>query len=208
VTHHGANAGGNAALEGRYPAMKLPRLAELSAASRTVFVQALDGVYEHSPWVAEQAWNARPFATLEHLSAALTAAVAAADRSAQLELIRAHPALAGRAAVRGELTELSRHEQQGVGLDRCSPEEFAHLTSLNEEYKAKFGFPFIIAVAGHTRAGIIEALERRLHNSADEEFRENLRQIERIAAIRLRDRILGGGTDQAAAGMQETTAKK
>lgn len=167
-------------------------LPELSAASRAAFVQALDGIYEHSPWVAEQAWNARPFATLEDLSAALTAAVTAADRSAQLALIRAHPELAGRVAVRGELTELSQQEQQGVGLDRCSPEEFAQLTSLNEEYKAKFGFPFIIAVAGHTRAGIIDALERRLHNTADKEFEEDLRQIERIAAIRLRDRILGG----------------
>ncbi len=183
-------------------------LAELSAASRAAFVHALDGVYEHSPWVAEQAWNARPFATLEDLRVALTAAVAGADRSAQFALIRAHPELTGRAAVRGELTELSQQEQQGVGLDRCSPEEFARLTRLNQEYKAKFGFPFIIAVAGHTRATIIEALERRLHNIADNEFGESLRQIERIAAIRLRDRILGGDRNQAAAGMQEATAKK
>jgi 2-oxo-4-hydroxy-4-carboxy-5-ureidoimidazoline decarboxylase len=183
-------------------------LAELSAASRAPFVQALEGVYEHSPWVAEQAWNARPFARLEDLRVALTAAVAGAGRSAQLALIRAHPELAGRVAVRGELTELSQQEQQGVGLDRCSPEEFARLTILNEEYKAKFGFPFIIAVAGHTRASIIEALERRLHNTADNEFGESLCQIERIAAIRLRDRILGGDKDQAAAGMQEATARK
>jgi 2-oxo-4-hydroxy-4-carboxy-5-ureidoimidazoline decarboxylase len=183
-------------------------LAELSTASQATFVQALDGIYEHSPWVAERAWSARPFATLEALSAALSAAVAAADRGTQLALIRAHPELVGRAAVGGELTELSRQEQEGVGLDRCSPEEFVRLTSLNQAYQAKFGFPFIIAVAGHTRASIIEALERRLHNSADEEFRESLRQIERIAAIRLRDRILGGDRDQAAAGMQEATARK
>jgi 2-oxo-4-hydroxy-4-carboxy-5-ureidoimidazoline decarboxylase len=187
-------------------------LAELSTASQAAFVQALDGIYEHSPWVAEQAWNARPFATLEDLRVALTAAVAGAGRSAQLALIRAHPELVGRAAVGGELTELSRQEQEGVGLDRCSPEEFVRLTSLNEAYQAKFGFPFIIAVAGHTRASIIEALERRLHNNADEEFRESLRQIDRIAVIRLRDRLFGGhrnGPDQTAgAGMGQPAAGK
>lgn len=175
-----------------------PTLAELSTASQAAFVQALDGIYEHSPWVAERAWAARPFATVEALRAALAAAVAGAGQVDQLSLIRAHPELAGRAAVRGELAELSRQEQGSAGLDRCSPDEFARLTCLNAEYRAKFGFPFIIAVRCHTRANIIDALARRLANSVDEEFWECLGEIDRIAAIRLSDRFLDRETKDAA----------
>ncbi len=159
------------------------------SASEADFVTALDGIYEHSPWIAQRAWSARPFATAEALRSALAATVAGAERAEQMALVRAHPELAGRAAVRGELTELSRQEQGGAGLDRCSPEEFARLTQLNAEYGARFGFPFIIAVRGHTRASIIEALAMRLRNAADQEFHESLRQIDRIAAIRLRERL-------------------
>lgn len=166
-----------------------PTLRDLSASGVEDFTRALDGIYEHSPWVAERAWAARPFASAEALRAALAAAVAHADPAEQLALIRAHPELAGRAAVRGELTELSRQEQGGAGLDRCSPEEFARLTELNAEYGRRFGFPFIIAVRGHTRASIIEALARRLSNTREKELREALHQIDHIAAIRLRARL-------------------
>ncbi len=165
-------------------------VAELSALSQGEFVAALDGIYEHSPWVAEAAWAARPFATLDSLHAALSRAVAACGPAAQLALVRAHPQLAGRAAARGELTEASEREQGGVGLDRCSPEELARLTQLNAEYVAKFGFPFIIAVRGHSRASIIAALAQRVAGDArDAELQECLRQIDRIALLRLHDRI-------------------
>ncbi len=164
-------------------------LRELSAANRADFTRALDGIYEHSPWVAERAWAARPFASAEALRAALAQTVEQAEPAEQLALLRAHPELAGRAAVRGELTELSRQEQGGAGLDRCSPEEFARLTDLNTKYSRRFGFPFIIAVRGHTRASIIEALAQRLANTREQELTEALRQIDRIAAIRLRARL-------------------
>lgn len=164
-------------------------LPALSAASQAEFVAALDGIYEHTPWVAERAWSARPFPTLESLHAALAGTVAEAEPAEQLALVQAHPELAGRAAVRGELTDLSRREQGGVGLDQCSAEEFADLTRLNRAYGDRFGFPFIIAVRGHTRASIIAALAQRLGNTREAELRECLRQIDQIAWLRLRDRL-------------------
>ena len=117
----------------------------LSSLSQEEFVAALDGVDEHSPWVAESAWRKRPFKTIADLHRACVQSVREADPEAQLALIRAHPELAGKAAIRGELTADSTREQSGAGLDRCSPEEFQRLTELNRDYAAKFGFPFIIA---------------------------------------------------------------
>lgn len=164
-------------------------LADLSAATQARFVAALEGVYEHSSWVAERAWATRPFATLADLHAALARAVAAAPQAERLALVRAHPELAGRAALRGELTALSRGEQRGAGLDQCSPDELAELTRLNGAYRERFGFPFVIAVRGHTPASVIAVLARRLANSPEAELEEALRQIDRIALIRLRDRF-------------------
>jgi len=163
--------------------------AALSALERDAFVAALDGIFEHSPWVAEAAWAARPFADRDALLAALIAAMRSAPQSQQLALIRAHPELAGRAAVRGELTAESRGEQAGAGLDACSPEEFERLQWLNARYVAKFGFPFILAVRGYDRAGIIERFAERLAQRPDAEFNEALTQIERIAALRIADRV-------------------
>ena len=163
--------------------------AALSGLLQPEFVAALDGIYEHSPWVAEAAWAARPFATLADLHAALAEAVARADPAAQLGLIRAHPELAGQQAAQHETAELSRREQGGAGLDQCSPGELARLRSLNATYAAKFGFPFVIAVRGHTRGSIIAALAARVEHGREAELRENLRQIERIALLRLRGRF-------------------
>jgi 2-oxo-4-hydroxy-4-carboxy-5-ureidoimidazoline decarboxylase len=161
------------------------RLDELNALGRDAFVTRLGGVFEHSPWVAEGAFDARPFASVDALHAAMCATVAAAAEAAQLALIRAHPELAGKAAVRGQLTDASTREQRGAGLDQCSPDEFARLTRLNAQYGAKFGFPFIVAVRGHTRASILEAMAARLANERPIEMAEALRQIERIARFRL-----------------------
>ena len=164
-------------------------VAELSALPRAEFIAALDGIFEHSPWVAEAAWDDRPFATVDALHDAMCQAVIDAGEKLQLDLICAHPELAGKAAVRGELTAESTREQAGAGLDQCSAEEFARLTGLNDAYKAKFGFPYILAVRGHTRSSIIENFATRLENSRADEIEECLRQIFRIAGFRLQDLV-------------------
>jgi 2-oxo-4-hydroxy-4-carboxy-5-ureidoimidazoline decarboxylase len=112
-----------------------------------------------------------------------------ATRERQLALIRAHPDLAGRAAIAGELTAASSAEQASAGLDRCTPEEFARFQELNDSYKGRFGFPFILAIKGRTRAGILAAFEQRLDNTPAAEFEEALRQIARIARLRLEDLV-------------------
>lgn len=160
-------------------------LAELNAASREAFVAHLGGVFEHSPWVAELAYGKRPFATGESLHAAMMAVVQGTGNERQLALLRAHPELAGRAAVQGEMTDFSKREQGGSGLLDCSPQELAHLQDLNRAYAAKFGFPFIIAVMGLDRAGIIEAFVRRSGNSPEAEAAEALRQVGCITGLRL-----------------------
>jgi len=160
-------------------------LAELNARDRRGFVVALGGIFEDSPWVAEAAWPRHPFATLDALYRAMVDAVRAVADNAQLALIRAHPELAGKAAVRGKLTADSRAEQSGAGLDQCSPQEFARLQELNRAYNAKFGFPFIIAVKGLDRAAIIKRFTERLERDRAAEFEEALQQIARIAWLRL-----------------------
>ena len=160
-------------------------LARLNAATREGFVGRLGGVFEHSPWVAERAYDRRPFATRDALHAAMVAAVEEAGPARRLDLLRAHPELAGRAAVRGELTEHSTREQSGSGLLECSPEEFARLQALNRAYGEKFGFPFIVAVRGLDRAAILAAFARRLENTREAEMAEALRQVARIAGFRL-----------------------
>jgi 2-oxo-4-hydroxy-4-carboxy-5-ureidoimidazoline decarboxylase len=161
----------------------------LSSLPQEEFIAALDGVYEHSPWVPASAWQRRPFRDIGALHRACSQSVREADRETQHALIRAHPELAGKAAIAGELTDDSTREQSGAGLDRCLPDEFRRLTELNRDYAAKFGFPFIIAVRGHTLESIIAALEERLRHSHDAEFKEALRQIDQIALFRLQARV-------------------
>lgn len=160
-------------------------LADLDALDEAAFVAALGGVFEHSPWVAQRAFAARPFASVDALHRAMTAEVDNASDAERLALIRAHPELAGRAAVRGELTAESAREQAGAGLSECSPDEFARLTDLNARYLARFRFPFILAVKGYDRSGIIDEFARRVDNDRDSELAESIAQIERIARIRL-----------------------
>lgn len=164
-------------------------LAELNALDRARFTATLGGVFEHSPWVAGRAWEQAPFASVEALHAAMCAAVDAAGDDARLRLLRAHPQLAGRAAVRGELTESSTAEQRGAGLDQCTAQEYERLQRLNAAYEERFGFPFILAVRGHDRDSILADMERRLGNAREAEFAQALEQVRRIAALRLHDMI-------------------
>jgi 2-oxo-4-hydroxy-4-carboxy-5-ureidoimidazoline decarboxylase len=152
---------------------------------RDAFVERFGAVFEHSPWVAEAAWDARPFADLDGLHAALVAAMRAAPRARQLALIRAHPDLAGRAAVAGELTAASRSEQAGAGLGRLTPEEHAALTAANARYADRFGFPFVICVRGHTKETILAALAARVERPPEAEFETALDEIAAIARVRL-----------------------
>ncbi|MEJ0003347.1 MAG: 2-oxo-4-hydroxy-4-carboxy-5-ureidoimidazoline decarboxylase [Pararobbsia sp.] len=164
-------------------------LGELGELPRDAFMAALGGVYEHSPWVAERAWAHRPFADIEALHRAMREAVETAEPALQLALIHAHPELAGKAAVRGELTVESTREQRGAGLDQCSPEELGTLRTLNRAYREAFGFPFILAVRGYDRAGVIEQMRRRIAHDRVTEIRESLAQIYRIARFRLDELI-------------------
>jgi N-carbamoyl-L-amino-acid hydrolase len=169
-------------------------LEQLNSASQAEAAQMLDGLYEHSPWIAEQALNERPFTSLAHLKHALCEVLAHAGRDAQLGLIRAHPELAGKAMVSKTLTAESTNEQSKAGLTDCTPEEFAKIQKLNADYNAKFGWPFILAVRGPRGVGlskkqIIEAFERRLFGHPDMELAECLRNIHRIVEIRLNDKF-------------------
>ncbi|MCA3242968.1 MAG: 2-oxo-4-hydroxy-4-carboxy-5-ureidoimidazoline decarboxylase [Rubrivivax sp.] len=174
-------------------------LHELRSADEAGFVALLDGIYEHSPWIAAAAFRARPaagHASLAALKHALVQAVREAGREAQLGLIRAHPELAGKAMVAKSLTAESTDEQTRSGLTHCSADEFAQLQQLNAAYNARFGWPFILAVRGPrgeglTRAEIIATFARRLAGHPDFEFAECLRNIHRIAEIRLADRFAG-----------------
>jgi N-carbamoyl-L-amino-acid hydrolase len=169
-------------------------LDQLNAANEAEAAKLLDGVYEHSPWIAQAALAERPFKSPAHLKHAMAGVVRNAGRDRQLALIRAHPELAGKAMVSKTLTAESTNEQGKAGLTDCTPEEFAKLQQLNTAYNAKFGFPFILAVRGPRGAGlsrrqIIETFERRLGNHPDFELAEALRNIHRIAELRLNDKF-------------------
>ena len=150
------------------------------------FIARYGGIYEHSPWVAERASDLDIDTTDVGMLARVMADVvdnAASDR--QLELIRAHPDLAGRAQVAGELTAESTAEQSSAGLDQCSREEFERFQALNSAYREKFGFPFVMAVRGSSRGEILEAFARRLDNDYELEFETALVEIHKIARLRL-----------------------
>ncbi|MEO8835866.1 MAG: 2-oxo-4-hydroxy-4-carboxy-5-ureidoimidazoline decarboxylase [Caldimonas sp.] len=169
-------------------------LERLNAASHTAFVALLAGTYEDSPWVTERAWPRGPFATLAQLKRALVEVVSEADRDEQLALLRAHPELAGKAMAEGRLTRESESEQGTVGLVACTPAELATIERLNAAYRGRFGFPFVLAVrgprgSGLTKEQIIATFERRIDNHPDFEFAEALRNVHRIAELRLAARF-------------------
>ncbi|HEV7914253.1 MAG TPA: 2-oxo-4-hydroxy-4-carboxy-5-ureidoimidazoline decarboxylase [Albitalea sp.] len=169
-------------------------LEALNAAAPEQALALLDGLYEHSPWIAEAALAQRPFASFAALKLALADVVRNAGRERQLALVRAHPELAGKAMVAGSLTAESANEQDRSGLTHCSPDEFATLQRLNAAYHARFGWPFILAVrgprgSGLTRAEVIASFERRLDGHPELELAESLRQVHRIAELRLNDKF-------------------
>jgi 2-oxo-4-hydroxy-4-carboxy-5-ureidoimidazoline decarboxylase len=159
-----------------------------SRMSREAFIRRFGGVFEHSPWIAERTWEAglTPAQdTAPGLHAAMVEVLRRASRERKLELIRAHPDLAGRLAVQGELTAASSAEQASAGLDCCTPEEHARFQALNQAYQAKFGFPFIMAVKGRTRTDILRAFGRRVDNDLEREFETALDEIGTIGRLRL-----------------------
>ena len=169
-------------------------LEQLNAADVATATQLLDGLYEHSPWIAEAALAQRPFKSLAHIKHAMAKVLAEAPEQAKRDLVLAHPELAGKAMVSNTLTAESTNEQNKAGLTQCTPEEFARIQQLNAAYNARFGFPFILAVRGPRGLGlpkqeIIETFERRALNPIDFELGEALRNIHRIAEIRLNDKF-------------------
>ncbi|MBG1232624.1 2-oxo-4-hydroxy-4-carboxy-5-ureidoimidazoline decarboxylase [Aestuariivirga litoralis] len=162
--------------------MKLNEVNTLDAAG---FERVFGDIAEHSPWVAQEAFAAAPFASRDAMIKAFRRAMRDASDAAKITLLRAHPDLATRA----KLTEDSTNEQKGAGLDTLTAEEFARFTELNDSYKEKNGFPFIFAVRGATKNQILSGFEERIHNDTDAEFETALEQVGRIIRFRLEDRI-------------------
>ena len=156
-------------------------LSEVNAMNQTTFTTALGAIFEDSSWVAQQAWQARPFPSRLALHQAMKQEVSSAPQLKQLAILRAHPDLGTKARMSRE----SASEQGGAGLTQLTPEEYAELTALNQAYRAKFGFPFLYAVKGSTKTDIIEALRRRIEANQEGEFAEALEQVYRIAMFRL-----------------------
>ena len=165
----------------------MPTLSHLNGLDRAAFTAALGHLFEHSPWVAEESWPRRPFADAAHLHTALCATMRAAPRERQLALIRAHPDLAGRLAQQGALTAESNREQASAGLHRLDAEELAAFQTLNNAYRARFGFPFIICARLNARDTILAAMRTRSAHAPETEFQAALAEIEKIALLRLND---------------------
>jgi len=167
----------------------MPKLNLINTLDRAAFITALGHLFEHSPWVAEQTWPQRPFASAETLHAALCATMQVAPVERQLALIRAHPDLAGRLAQQKKLTAESTREQASAGLDQLTDAELAEFTRNNDTYKTKFGFPFIICARLNAKAAILAAMAARLPNSPAAEHDAALAEIEKIAWLRLQDTL-------------------
>ncbi len=153
------------------------------------FTLTFGAVYEHSPWVAERAFAIAPFKSRAHLCAALVASVQAASENEKLNLLNAHPELAGKEATAGGLTASSASEQSGAGLTAMTTDLIAQLRSLNAQYRDKFGFPFIIAVRNNTQTSIFATLHARLTNTAAMELNTALMNVGEIARLRLLDLV-------------------
>lgn len=166
-------------------------LPQLNQFSQPEFVRVIGPVFEHSPWIAEVTWVEKPFADLGQLHAALCEAVKAAGEEEQLALIRAHPDLVGRLALSGQLTRESTHEQASAGLDKLTSDEVSLFQQNNAAYKAKFGFPFIICARLNKKEAILNGFKIRLQNSREQEIQAALREIFKIAELRLRDLTQG-----------------
>jgi len=170
-------------------APKPPTLASLNACDRRAFVAALGALFEHSPWVAEETFPKRPFRDLEGLHAALCDTLLGAAPERQIALVRAHPDLAGRLARAGGLTPASEREQSAAGLDRLSEGESREIERLNEAYKARFGFPFVICARLNAKEAILAAMRARVGNTRDAELSTALGEVAKIARLRLNEAI-------------------
>jgi 2-oxo-4-hydroxy-4-carboxy-5-ureidoimidazoline decarboxylase len=160
-------------------------MAPINAMDRTAFVEKFGGIFENSPWVAEKAFEKRPFAGIDDLHAAMVMVAKNAPAAMQLALLQSHPDLAGKEAQAGAMTSSSIAEQASAGLNALSPAEMAELSRLNAAYKSKFGFPFIIAVRMHTKEGIFFEFKRRLQNDTQTEFANDLQNVYIITRLRL-----------------------
>jgi len=165
----------------------MPTVFELNRLPQSEFTAALGHLIEHSPWVPEETWGGRPFGDIGELHAKLCAVMRAAPRARQMELIRAHPDLAGRLAQQRALTAESTREQAKAGLDRLSADERSEFQKLNDAYRARFDFPFIICARLNAKDAILSALRARSSNSPEQEFQTALGEIEKIARLRLTD---------------------
>jgi 2-oxo-4-hydroxy-4-carboxy-5-ureidoimidazoline decarboxylase len=168
-------------------------LGQLNRMGSADFAASIGDTFEHAPWVAEAAAARRPFAKVTALHDAMMGALRAAPRERQLDFLRGHPDLAGKTARAGALTDDSRREQASVGLDSLNEAEFAHFHRLNDAYKAKFGFPFMICVRRHTRDSILAQFERRLGNDAATEFAAALQEVFYITRLRVAGKVAGEG---------------
>jgi 2-oxo-4-hydroxy-4-carboxy-5-ureidoimidazoline decarboxylase len=166
-------------------------IAALNAMDPSRFTESVGRVFEHAPWVAARIAAKRPFANREALHAAMVKAVMSAGETEQLDLIRGHPELAGKAAIAGAMTSESKREQGGAGLDRLTPAQFQHFHELNAAYRQKFGFPFILAVKGRNAAEILAIFAQRVDNDSEAERRTALEQIGLISGFRLADLVEG-----------------
>lgn len=164
-------------------------LEAVNAMDHATFVATFGDVAEHAPWVAEAAGACRPFATREAMIDAFVGAVADADPDRQKALLMAHPDLAGRAAVAGEVSAVSAKEQAGAGLDRMTPEEFARFQEMNAAYRTRHGIPFIFAVRGASKDDILAAFAERLDDPPTTEFGQAIEQVSRIIQYRVEDRV-------------------
>ena len=156
---------------------------------RDEFVANFGGVFEESPWIAREAWESRPFGSVDALHAAMVWVVEHSPRAARLELIRAHPDLAGKAATAGALPPESTREQAAAGLDRLTPAQYERITTLTAAYRERFGFPFVVCAREHTPDSIIATAAARLEARPDEEERTALSEIAKIARLRLDDLV-------------------
>jgi 2-oxo-4-hydroxy-4-carboxy-5-ureidoimidazoline decarboxylase len=171
--------------------MSQKTLADLNACSKGDFVAALSNIFEYSPWIAEQAASARPFAGVKQLFAAMKAAVDRGAPELRLALIKAHPDLANKTQRAAGLTAESNDEQNSVGLDRLSDAEYEAFERVNNAYRTKFGFPYIVSVRRHTKDSILRDFERRLPNDPTTETQKSIEEICRIAALRLDLLVVG-----------------
>ena len=162
-----------------------PDMTAINAMDRTAFVGKFGGIFENSPWVAEQAWEKRPFADVDAMHAAMVEVAKFASAPRQLALLQAHPDLAGKEAQAGAMTASSAAEQASAGLNALSKDEMSQISVLNAAFKAKFGFPFIIAVRMHSKEGIFFEFRRRLSNDTATEYANDLQNVYAITRLRL-----------------------